>query len=138
MADCETKPPQNFKIITPNQERIFTVPGNRGPNDMRIFSEFPKQPWATTLYYVGCILRLKGMVEDRNYPSGFGHAMLAAFILECICHPEIKVIELCKRYKIPLQEKQDELEDQITKPIEIVAKNSLTEALNVFWKEQGW
>jgi hypothetical protein len=143
MADSKDKPQQRYRIITPTQEKIWTVPGTRGPDDMRIYSEFPKQPWATTLYYIGCILRLKGFVEDRNYPNGYGHAMLAAFFIECICHPEIPIKDLCSKYKIPIQENHLVPEShQKNRPIETekdnANKKSLTEAVNAFWKSQGW
>jgi len=36
---------------TPNNEEVFATPGNRGPNDMKIWSIFPNQPWPTSLYY---------------------------------------------------------------------------------------
>ena len=131
MSDSEKKPEQNYKIITPAGEKIFTVPGNRGPQDMRIYSIFPTQPWATTLCYIGCVLRLKGIVEDRNYKTGYGHGMLAAFIVECICHPEKSIKELCSKYKITLQEKDDGFDKQKD-------NRGLTEAVNSFWKSQSW
>ena len=92
---------QNFHVETPKGEIVYTEPGNRGPHDMKIFTRFPKQPWKTTLYYIGVILRLKGLVEDRNYPHGRGAKMLLDFIRECILSRKTSIKELCKKYKIP-------------------------------------
>jgi len=90
---------------TPNNEEVFATPGNRGPNDMKIWSIFPNQPWPTSLYYIGYVMRLKGMVEDRNYPNGYGAGMLVSFLAECILNNQKTVLELCNKYKIPLREK---------------------------------
>ena len=99
---------QNYLIKTPNNETIYTEPGKNGPNDMKIFTRFPKIPWAHSLYYIGVCLRLKGMVEDRNYPQekGFrGSRMLLDFLKECIFDRKTPISEICKKYKIP--EKED-------------------------------
>ena len=95
------KPEQNYKITTPKGEQIFTIPGNRGIDDMRIFTRFPKQPWATSLCYIGWVLRLKGMVEDRNYPNGQGRGYLMEFICRCISYRKTTIEDLCREYKIP-------------------------------------
>jgi len=95
------KKKQNYHVETPQGEVVFTKPGNRGPNDMKIFTEFPYMPWPTSLYYIGVVLRLKGAVEDRNYPNGRGRFMLKDFIGECI-ERKVPIVELCKKYKIPL------------------------------------
>ncbi len=97
---------QNYNIKTPNGERVYTIPGKNGPADMKIFSEFPKQPWPTSLYYVGTLLRLKGWVEDRNYPEGFGRVFLVGFIIECIANTSVSISDLCKKYKIPEKENE--------------------------------
>ena len=74
----------DFKIETPNNEIITTQPGKNGPDDMKIFTTFPKMPWPHSLYYIAVCLRLKGLVEERNYPNGYGRGMLASFCLEAI------------------------------------------------------
>lgn len=93
---------QYYTIETPYGERIFTTPGKNGPDDMKIFSSFPCQPWAHSLYYIAVCLRLKGMVEDRNYPPPQqGKGMLMSF-----CHDAIfsrtPIKELCEKYNIDL------------------------------------
>lgn len=98
---------QNYRIETPNNEIVYTEPGKNGENDMKIFSKFPKIPWAHSLYYIATCLRLKGMVEDRNYPpkeGKYGSGMLVAFCSEAILNKQISIKDLCKKYKIPERE----------------------------------
>lgn len=98
---------QVFKIITPNNEIVTTEPGKNGPMDMKIFTTFPKMPWPHSLYYIGVCLRLKGMVEERNYPPGEGKqgkAYLMNFIRECVFENNIPISEICKKYKIKIKE----------------------------------
>lgn len=98
----------DFQIKTPNGEVIYTEPGKNGPNDMKIFTRFPKIPWAHSLYYIGVCLRLKGLVEDRNYPpeKNFqGKGMLMSFCRECIFNTKTPISEICKKYKIPERER---------------------------------
>jgi len=98
---------QDFKILTPNNEEIYTVPGKNGPDDMKIYTKFPKTPWAHSLYYIGVCLRLKGMVEDRNYPpkNGLrGKNMLRDFCCECIENYNLTIADICKKYRIPMRE----------------------------------
>jgi len=92
---------QDYHIKTPKGEIVYTEPGDRGPHDMKIFTRFPKQPWKTTLYYIGVILRLKGAVENRNYPPPYqGAKMLFNFCRDCI-FSKMPIKDLCKKYKIP-------------------------------------
>lgn len=101
---------QKYDFTTDAGERVYTKPGNRGPNDMQIFSIFPKLPWKTTLQYIGIILRLKGIVEDRNYPRDSGYQgawKLLRFIKDCIVKRSISIHELCKQYEIPENIKSD-------------------------------
>lgn len=98
---------QRFKIVTPNNEIITTEPGKNGENDMKIFTKFPFMPWPHSLYYIGVCLRLKGMVEERNYPPGEGRqgkAYLMNFISECVFNNHIPISEICKKYKIKTKE----------------------------------
>lgn len=102
---------QNYNLWTPYGEHIFTEPGSNGPDDMKIYIEFPYQPWPITLYASGSLLRLKGMVEDRNYPPpNQGAGWLARFGIDCILKREIEMPDdldmplLCQKYKIPLKE----------------------------------
>jgi hypothetical protein len=92
---------QNYRIITPNKEVIFTKPGKNGPDDMKIFTQFPKIPWPHSLYYIATCLRLKGIVEDRNYSFGKGKQMLIEFCGDAISNYELTIAEICKKYKIP-------------------------------------
>ena len=96
---------QDYKIITPNKEIIFTEPGNNGPEDMKIFTRFPRTPWMHSLYYIGACLRLKGMVEDRNYPNGRGKEMLVDFCRDSIKDYKSLLAEICKKYQIPERKK---------------------------------
>ena len=98
---------QDYRIETPNMEVIYTEPGKNGENDMKIFTRFPRIPWAHSLYYIGCCLRLKGMVEDRNYPpeNGYkGKRMLMNFCCECIENTKESIKDICKKYRIPEKE----------------------------------
>lgn len=99
--DWEEK--QDWSITTPNNELVETVPGKNGEFDMKIFTSFPKMPWAHSLYYIATCLRLKGMVENRNYPNGTGRGYLASFCLEAI-FSKVPISELCKKYKIKEKE----------------------------------
>ena len=92
---------QDFNILTPNNERVFTVPGKNGDLDMKILTEFPYTPWPHSLYYIGVCLRLKGMVEDRNYPNGRGKFMLLDFCCDCITKKDVSIKDICSKYKIP-------------------------------------
>ena len=102
---------QDYDITTPTNERIFTEPGDRGPDDMKIYSVFPEMPWKHTLYYMGVCLRLKGLVEDRNYrvEDGFrGKSMLVDFCNDCITRYDLSIAEICKEYGIkPPPERND-------------------------------
>lgn len=98
---------QRYDITTPNGERIFTIPGKKGPDDMKILTVFPKMPWAHSLFYIGQCLRLKAEVEDRDYPpeKGFqGRGKLMTFIHDCIFKKDIPLEEICKKHKIPFKE----------------------------------
>jgi len=95
---------QNYEIITPYNEKIYTKPGKNGDNDMKIFTRFPKIPWAHSLYYIGVCLRLKGMVEDRNYPPAQGYAgklKLFHFVKDCIFDRKLSIEAVCKKHQIP-------------------------------------
>ena len=92
---------QEYRITTPNKEVVYTEPGNNGPEDMKIFTRFPKIPWMHSLYYIGVCLRLKGMVEDRNYPNGRGKDMLVDFCKDAISNYKLSITQICKKYKIP-------------------------------------
>ena len=97
-------PKKNYNITTKAGERVYTRPGTRGPNDMQIFTVFPKQPWKTTLAYMGVVLRLKGMVEDGNYPPANGYDgawKLLKFIRDCIMKRSVSIWELCSQYEMP-------------------------------------
>jgi hypothetical protein len=95
---------QDYKILTPYGEHIFTEPGKNGPDDMKIFTTFPKQPWPHSLYYIAVCLRLKGMVEDRNYPPPLkGKAMLMEFCRDAV-FTKTPIKEICQKYKIDLPE----------------------------------
>ena len=97
------KQKQNYSVITPNGEKVFTMPGKNGERDMKIFSEFPKQPWPHSLFYIGLCLRLKGEIEDRNYPpkNGFkGREMLLEFCQDCLYRLDLNIFQICKKYKI--------------------------------------
>ncbi len=93
---------QEYEHTTPNGEKVWTTPGENSKDDMKIWTEFPRMPWMTTLYYIGVVLRLKGRVEECNYPNGYGWGMLLAFIAECILTDK-SIKNLCIKYKIPLR-----------------------------------
>jgi hypothetical protein len=98
---------QRFEITTPNAEKIYTIPGKNGPNDMKIFTQFPYMPWAHSLCYIGHCLRLKAEVEDRNYPpeKGFqGRGKLMTFIYDCVFNKGMSVEEICRKHGIPTRE----------------------------------
>lgn len=98
---------QDYNITTPNNEKITTVPGKKGPDDMIILTQFPKMPWPHSLYYIGCCLRLKGMVEERAYPQKDGYQgrdYLLDYVAECILSLDVPISDLCKKYKIPEKE----------------------------------
>jgi hypothetical protein len=98
---------QDYDIKTPNNERIFTEPGKKGEGDMKIFTVFPKIPWPHSLYYIGVCLRLKGIVEDRDYPveKGYqGRGMLMSFCRQ-VLYSKKSIKELCEEYKIKLRKK---------------------------------
>lgn len=95
---------QDFKLQTRAGEKVYTQPGNRGPNDMQIFTVFPKSPWKTILEYIGIIARLKSMVENRNYPPSQGYEgawKLLKFLRECILNHKITIRELCANFDMP-------------------------------------
>lgn len=92
---------QDYDITTPNKEVIYTEPGKHGPADMKIFTSFPHMPWPHSLYYISVCLRLKGMVEDRNYPYGRGKNMLIDFCKDSISNYDLTIAEICKKYDIP-------------------------------------
>jgi hypothetical protein len=93
---------QKYRITTPNDEIVYTKPGKNGEYDMKIFTEFPYMPWPHSLYYIGVCLRLKSMVEDRNYPNGRGKHMLLHFCQECILNKNKTIKEICEDFKIKL------------------------------------
>ena len=97
---------QDYDIVTPNNEKIYTEPGKNGPEDMKIFTRFPKIPWAHSLYYIGVCLRLKGLVEDRNYPRPKfkGRNILVEFCNECITRLDKSIKQICKDFNIPTRE----------------------------------
>lgn len=103
--NTETSIPKNvkqeYRIITPNQEVIYTEPGDNGPKDMKIFTRFPRIPWMHSLYYIAVCLRLKGMVEDRNYAKGRGKNMLIDFCEDAISDYSLSIAEICKKYDVP-------------------------------------
>jgi hypothetical protein len=94
---------QDYKYITKNGEKVFTKPGENGPDDMVIYSEFPKQPWKHSLEYIGICLRLKSMVESRNYDKSryAGEARLWKFCDMCIHNLSKTIKEICKELKVP-------------------------------------
>jgi len=95
---------QRYKLRTPTGEVVYTEPGKNGPGDMKIFTVFPRIPWMTTLHYMGIVLRLKGMVEDRNYPPNRGYEgayKLLKFIRDCIVRRTTPIKELCAEYEMP-------------------------------------
>ena len=98
---------QRYEITTPIGERIYTEPGTRGPDDMKIFTVFPRRIWAHSLCYIGHCLRLKAEVEDRNYPTakGFqGRGKLAVFVHDCLYSQHLTVEDICKKHKIPFKD----------------------------------
>lgn len=100
---------QDYKIKSPNNEVVYTEPGKNGPDDMKIFTRFPKMPWPHSLWYIGACLRLKGLVEERNYPQpkGFrGRLMLIDFCRECIENLDVSITDICRKYRIPEREKK--------------------------------
>lgn len=95
---------QSYEITTPAGEMVRTIPGNRGQYDMKILSTFPRKDWPQTLYYVAVILRLKGMVEERNYPNGDGPGKLMTFVHDAIFNRKLSIKQICEKHKIPLKE----------------------------------
>lgn len=94
---------QRYEIITPYNEKIVTVPGKNGKDDMKILTTFPYMPWPHSLSYIGHCLRLKAEVEDRNYPPGNGfqgRGKLMTFIHECIFKKDMTIEEICKKHGI--------------------------------------
>ena len=103
MGSADLKKEQHYEITTPYNEKITTQPGKNGPEDMKIFTEFPYMPWPHSLFYIGHCLRLKAEVEDRNYPTGEGfqgRGKLMAFIHDCIYKLNISVEEICRNHGI--------------------------------------
>lgn len=95
---------QHYNIVTPNGEKVFTEPGKNGPEDMKIFTMFPKMPWPHSLYYIAVCLRLKAKVEDRNYPPpAQGRGKLMDFCYDCI-FSKLSIREICEKHKIPIKE----------------------------------
>lgn len=99
---------QDYKIESPNGEIVYCEPGKNGPDDMKIFTRFPRIPWAHSLWYIGACLRLKGIVEDRNYPPAEGYLgkqKLIYFCIECIENYKLSITEICKNFQIPERNK---------------------------------
>jgi hypothetical protein len=93
---------QDYKIKTPYGEIVHTIPGKNGPLDMKIFTTFPKMPWPHSLYYIAVCLRLKAMVEDRNYPPpAAGRGKLMEFCHDCI-FSKMTIREICRKHQIEL------------------------------------
>jgi len=67
MTEDEIKCKQDFYWETPNNERIRTIKGRLGEKDMIILVTLPKKDHAISMACWAYILRLKGLVEDRNY-----------------------------------------------------------------------
>lgn len=98
----EMKLKQDYKLTTPSNETVYTVPGKKGEGDMKIFTHFPKLPWAHTLHYIGICLRLKGIVEDRDYPPpAKGKDILVDFCRDAITDYTRTISQICKDYQIP-------------------------------------
>lgn len=92
------------RIITPSNEIITFKPGKKREGDFKIYTEFPYQPWAHSICYIGHCVRLKGEVEDICYPTaeGFqGRGKLLAFLQNCLYRTNRSIEELCKLHKIP-------------------------------------
>lgn len=97
---------QRFKIKTPYGEIIETIPGKNGPNDMLILSTFPSMPHAHSLCYIGHCVRIKGEVEERNYPVSDGYqgkGKLMAFLHACLYRPNSTIEQICIEHGIPLK-----------------------------------
>lgn len=94
---------QDYDFTTPYGERIFTTPGNNGPDDMKIFTEFPSKPWLHSFYYIAVCLRLKAEVEDRNYPPPYaGRGKIMSFCRDVLFHKEMTIDEICKKHQVDL------------------------------------
>jgi len=109
MTDHDQKFRQNFNIISPHGEKIFTRPGNRGDHDMKIYVQFPEsRPFPISLFCTGWIVRLKGLVEERNYPPPRdGAKKIQRYLKECLFERQTDIIDLCVRHKIPGIESRD-------------------------------
>ena len=116
---------QDFYIVSPYNEIIYTEPGKNGKNDMKVLTVFPRNHWPQSLYYIGVCLRLKGFVEDRNYPPPRyrGKRMLTAFCKDCIESWHLSISDICRRYNIPTFTNKESMagkgEDDLTFSIDI-------------------
>jgi hypothetical protein len=106
----------DFTLITPSGEKVITMQGDRGPYDMKIFSQFPSsRPWAHSMYYVGLLIRLKGEVEDRNYRDtgkGSGREYLWNYFRGCM-FSDTPIRLLCEKYKIKIPQQENGCKEDV-------------------------
>ena len=103
----------NEIYICDDGTKLLTKPGNKSKNDFIIFTKFPQPTHPHLLEYIGQALRLKGEVEDINYPieHGYqGHKYLIRFIRECIENKEKTVKEICNEFRIPTRDNGNKIE----------------------------
>ena len=87
-----------LKFQCNDNTRIQTDKGNNSENDFKIFIAPDYEPWAPTFESLGWWLRLKGFVEDINYPHGKGKDFLFDYVYRSIYYRWISIPKLYKQY----------------------------------------
>lgn len=100
----EAEPAVGEKYICEDGTEIYCTRGTKSGDDLIIKTRFPNRVQSHKLEYIGQCLRMKGEIEETNYPSGAGYRgkqYLSDFAIECIWRTDIPVLELCRKFKIP-------------------------------------
>jgi len=89
--------------------KLFKIPGHKSEKDFIVLTEFPKNPHAHSIEYIGACLKAKAEIEDINYPKTVdgiktgnqGRDFLFDFMRWCVYRVELPIREICKKFKLP-------------------------------------
>ena len=86
----------------PDGSRIDLMQGRKHTDDRILLATFPKERFAYSLRWIATALRLKGYIEEINYPQSEGYkgkTMLLDFLEDAIMK-DITIDDICKKYKL--------------------------------------
>lgn len=101
----KTSIPEDVKYPCKDGTLLYTKEGNRAEGDKKIFIKFPKNPWMPSIECLLAWIRMKSwLIEDNNYKrqKGYrGKGMLHDAIQHSVWRKDLKIREICKKFKIP-------------------------------------